>query len=90
MNIMNTNQGALAPAHGARPFDPAEWLNRVTDAGLLYFLCDGILTLGARPSRKASLAMMALQGELGDESRKAAVIREIERRRGLESSAPDD
>lgn len=83
-------QGASAPTHDARPFDPAEWLNRVTEAGLFYFLRDGVLTLGARPSRKTSLSMMALQGELGGEDRKAAVIREIERRRGLESPPLDD
>lgn len=40
MHIANNIQGASAPIHGARVFDPAEWLARYVELGGGYTVTD--------------------------------------------------
>lgn len=91
MNIINTIQGASAPTHDARAFDPAIWVQVFEAAGGAWagpkertsFFC----TLYGR-SRSKQLECNRLLALLGDDPAKfAAVVDWLSEREG--AGAPD-
>lgn len=60
MDIHTNRNGALAPSHPARPFDPAEWLARFVAAGGRYANTSSGVWIFSR----ANCASLAIQREI--------------------------
>ncbi len=74
MDIHTNRNGASAPSHPARPFDPAEWLARFVAAGGRYANTSSGVWIFSR----ANCASLAIQREIaGSPERHEAVTAHI-------------